>query len=81
LTTAVRSRKVEVLGCLDGKPKATLSKVGVALRGGKAHVYKVSTGDTDADACARNKFRDIAISTAAAGDKVELEVTLEPVAE
>ncbi|MBA3395331.1 MAG: hypothetical protein H0T89_21965 [Deltaproteobacteria bacterium] len=78
LTTAVRSRKELLLGCTDGKPKATLTKVGVALRGGKASVYKVTTGDTGADACVRNKFRDIAISSAAAGDKVELEVMLEP---
>jgi hypothetical protein len=77
LTTAVRSRKSDLLGCTDGKAKAKLEKVGVALRGGKANVYKVSTGDTTADACVRNKFRDIAIPNAAADDKVELEITLE----
>ena len=79
LTTAVRSRKLDLLACTDGRPKAKLTKVGVALRGGKANVYKVSTGDTDADACVRNKLRDIAISAAAADDKVELEIALEPV--
>ena len=79
LTTAVRSRKLDLLACTDNKPKAKLTKVGVALRGGKANVYKVSTGDTDADACVRNKLRDIAISAAAADDKVELEIALEPV--
>ena len=79
LTTAVRSRKLDLLACTDGKPKAKLTKVSVALRGGKANVYKVSTGDTDADACVRNKFADVAISSAAAGDKVELEIALDPV--
>ncbi|MDQ3301696.1 MAG: hypothetical protein M3619_34375 [Myxococcota bacterium] len=79
ITTAVRSRKEVLLGCVDGKPKATLTKLGVALRGGKANVYKVSTGDTHADACVRDKFRDVAIPSAAAGDRVELEVTLSPV--
>ena len=79
LTTAVRSRKQDLLACIDGKAKAKLTKVGVALRGGKANVYKVSTGDTDADACVRTKFANVAISSAAADDKVELEITLEPV--
>ncbi len=81
LTTAVRSRKSELLACTDGKPKAKLTKVGVALRGGKASVSKVSTGDTDADACVRNKFSNVAIPNAAAGDKVELEITLEAATE
>lgn len=79
LTTAVRSRKNELLACTDGKPKAQLTKVGVALRGGKVNVYKVSTGDTDADACVRNKLANVAISSAAADDKAELEVALDPV--
>ena len=79
ITTAVRSRKMDLLACIDGKPKAKLTKVGVALRGGKANVNKVSTGDTDADACVRNKFAGIAISSAAADDKVDLEITLDPV--
>lgn len=79
LTTAVRSRKQALLACTDGKPKAKLTKLSVALRDGKANVYKVSTGDTDADACVRNKFVGIAIPNAATDDKVELEVTLEPV--
>jgi hypothetical protein len=79
LTTAVRSRKQDLLACTDGKPKAKLTKVSVALRGGKANVTKVSTGDTDADACVRNKFAGIAISSAAADDKAELEISLDPV--
>jgi hypothetical protein len=79
LTTAVRSRKQDLLGCTDGKPKAKLTKVTVALRGGKANVTKVSTGDTTADACVRTKFQGIAIPNAAADDKVELAITLEPV--
>jgi hypothetical protein len=79
LTTAVRSRKLDLLACTDGKPKAKLTKVGVALKGGKANVYKVSTGDTDADACVRNKLANVSISSAAAGDKLELEVALDPV--
>ena len=81
MTTAVRSRKQDLLGCTDGKPKAKLVKVGVALRGGKANIVKVSTGDTDADACVRNKFRDVAIPNAAADDKTELEITLEAATE
>ena len=81
LTTAVRSRKNELLACTDGKPKAKLVEVSVALRNGKASVYKVSTGDVGADACVRNKLRDVPIPNAAAGDKLELAVTLEPVVE
>ena len=80
LTTAVRSRKNELLACTDGK-NAKLVEVGVALRNGKASIYKVSTGDVGADACVRNKLRDVAIPNAAAGDKLELSVTLEPVVE
>lgn len=78
LTTAVRSRKLDLFACTDGKPKAKLTKVGMALKSGKASVYKVSTGDTDADACVRNKLANVPISSAAAGDKLELEVTLDP---
>ena len=81
LTTAVRSRKLDLLACTDGKPKTKLTKVGVALKGGKASIVKVSTGNTDADACVRNKLRDVAIPNAAAGDKVELEIMLEAAVE
>ncbi|MBA3500384.1 MAG: hypothetical protein M4D80_34710 [Myxococcota bacterium] len=81
LTTAVRSRKLDLLACTDGKPKAKLTKVGVALKGGKASIVKVSTGNTDADACVRNKLSGVAIPNAAADDKLELEITLEAAAE
>ena len=81
MTTAVRSRKQELLACTDGKAKAKLVKVTVALRGGKANIVKVSTGDTDADACVRNKFSNVAIPNAAAGDKADHEITLEAATE
>ena len=81
MTTAVRSRKQDLLACTDGKPKAKLDKVSVSLRNGKANVVKVSTGDVTADACVRNKFRDIAIPNAAAGDKADHEITLEAAVE
>ena len=81
MTTAVRSRKQELLACTDGKPKAKLVKVHVMLRGGKANVFRVSTGDVEADACVRNKFRDIPVPNAAAGDKADHEITLEPAVE
>ena len=76
--TGVRARKNELYACTDGKPKAKLTKVVMSLRGGKASVARVSTGDTDADACVRNKLANVAISSAAADDKVDLEVTIEP---
>jgi hypothetical protein len=81
MTTAVRSRKQELLACTDGKPKAKLVKVLVALRGGKASVARVSTGDTDADACVRNKFQGVAIPNAADSDRTELEISLEAATE
>ena len=81
LTTAVRSRKPVLLDCLDGHPKAKLVKVTVELKAAKANIKKVSTGDGDADACVRNKFQDTPIKAANDSDKVELEITLDPVNE
>jgi hypothetical protein len=81
LTTAVRSRKAELLTCLDLDAKAKLLAVRVALRDGKMNVIKVSTGSVRVDACVRGKLRDIAIPNAATGDKLDLAVTLDPVTE
>jgi hypothetical protein len=77
LTTAVRSRKPQLLACLDGRPKATLGKVGVELRAGKASIKSVTTGDPQADACVRQKLAGVAIPNAKPDDKLDLEVTLE----
>lgn len=78
LTTAVRSRKNALYACTDNRPKAKLVEVGVALRSGKASITKVSTGDTDADACVRTKLQAVAIPNAAVGDKLDLVITIEP---
>jgi len=77
LTTAVRSRKLQLEGCLDGRPGTRLVSVAIALRHGKASITKVSTGDAAADACVRDRLRDIAIDEAAAADALELDVTLD----
>jgi hypothetical protein len=77
LTTAVRSRKAILLTCLDGRPTATLSKVGVTLAGTKATITRAATGNADADACVRKKFGEVAIPNAKSDDKLALEVTLE----
>jgi hypothetical protein len=77
LTTAVRSRKEILRGCLDGKPKATLVKVSVALAAAKAKIAKVETGDPDANTCVRTRFGDVAIPNAKTDDQLELEVTLD----
>ncbi len=78
LTTAVRSRKLTLLTCLDGHPKATLTKVGIALGGGKASITSVATGDARADACVKGKLEDVAIPNATPSDKLALDVTLDP---
>jgi len=77
LTTAVRSRKELLRTCLDGRPKASLVKVGVVLAGIKAKIAMVETGDPDANICVRNKFGEVAIPNARADDKLELEISLE----
>jgi len=76
LTTAVRSRKELLLTCVDGRAKATLTKVSLALTGAKAKVSKVATGDAEADECVRKKFGEVAIPSAKPADKLELEITL-----
>jgi hypothetical protein len=78
LTTAVRARKLHLLGCLDGHPKATLVKLGVSLRGSRANVKTVATGDAEADACVRKQLSDVMIPSATSTDVVDLEVTLDP---
>ena len=78
LTTAVRSRKLDLLACLDGHPKAKLTKLKIVLDGEKASAKALSTGNADADVCVRNKFHAIAIPSATARDHLELEVSLDP---
>ena len=78
LTTAVRSRKLHLLGCLDGHPKATLTHVQMALAKGHAAVKAVSTGDRAADACVRDQLKEVAIPSATDADYLELDVTLDP---
>jgi len=78
LTTAVRSRKDALLDCTDGKPKAKLTKLTVALAANKANIKAVTTGDPAADACVKTKFVDVTIKAADAADKLDYEVTLEP---
>ncbi|MDB4953301.1 MAG: hypothetical protein JWO36_870 [Myxococcales bacterium] len=77
LTTAVRSRKLDLRACLDGHPNTKLDKLAVVLDGEKANARPLSTGNADADVCIRNKFHLIAIPSATARDHVELEVTLD----
>lgn len=76
MTTALRSRKDQLLVCLDGK-KGTLDKVTLELRATKLVVKKVATGNAEADACVRKKLDGVAIPNAEAGDKAEHEITLE----
>ncbi|HTR53122.1 MAG TPA: hypothetical protein VMJ10_20645 [Kofleriaceae bacterium] len=78
LTTAVRSRKLHLLGCLDGHPKTALVKLGITLAHGHANVRTVATGDRDADACVREKFHDISIPNAGDSDHLDLDVSLDP---
>ncbi len=78
LTTAVRSRKAALLDCTDGKPKAKLATLTIALANGKANVKSVSTGDPAADTCVKTKFVEVSIKTAESTDKLELEVALDP---
>jgi hypothetical protein len=78
LTTAVRSRKLDLKACLEGRPNATLTKLVVILEGEKANAKPLSTGNADADVCVRNKFHLIAIPSATPRDHLELEVTLDP---
>jgi hypothetical protein len=78
LTTAVRSRKLRLLGCLDGHPKTTLTHVELSLAKGHAAVKTVSTGDADADACVRKLLDSVAIPSAIESDRLELDITLDP---
>lgn len=78
VTTAVRSRKLDLQQCLDGHKGAVLTTLSVTLHGNKANVKSVATGNPDADACVRKKFHDIVISSATAADKADLDVVLDP---
>lgn len=77
MTTAVRSRKLDLLDCLNGRKGATLTKVTVALKATKLNVKQVSTGDPEANKCVRGKLKDIAIPNASASEQLDLEVALE----
>jgi hypothetical protein len=77
VTTAVRSRKLDLLSCLDGHKGATLTKLAVSVHGFKADVKTVSTGNADADKCVRDKFHDVTIPSATAADKVDYEIPLD----
>ena len=81
LTTAVRSRKAQLLTCLDVHPNAKITKVVVTLAATKARIARAQTGDTGGDACVRKEFGEVAIPAARAEDKLELEVELSPYAE
>lgn len=76
MTTALRSRKDQLLMCLDNK-QGKLDKVTLELRATKLVVKKVATGNAEADACVRKKLDGVAIPNAGAGDKAEHEITLE----
>ena len=76
MTTALRSRKDQLLTCLDNR-KGKLDRVTLALRATKLVVKKVATGDAAADACVRKKLDGVVIPNAAAGDTAEHEITLE----
>ena len=77
LTTAVRSRKSDLLACTDASPSAKLTKVTVSLRANKANITKAGTGDATADACVRKAFQNVAVSSLDAADKADLEISLE----
>jgi hypothetical protein len=76
MTTALRSRKDQLLTCLDNK-QGKLEKVTLELRATKLVVKKVDTGNAEADACVRKKLDGVKIPNAAAADKAEHEITLE----
>jgi hypothetical protein len=78
LTTAVRSRKEQLLTCLDVHPKANITKVVVALAGGKVRIVRGQTGDPAGDVCVRKQFGEVAIPAAKPDDTLELEVELSP---
>ena len=78
LTTAVRSRKVDLLVCVDAAAKPVqMTKVTVSLRANKANITKAGTGDPSVDACVRKAFQNVAISSADPADKADLEISLE----
>ena len=78
LTTAVRSRKLELLACLDGHHAATVTHVGVALRAGKAELRRVGSGEPEVDTCVRRTFGSVAVPSASAGETADLDVSLDP---
>lgn len=77
MTTAVRSRAAQLVTCLDGKPKANLVKVTVALKATKLSVSKVATGDAAADTCVKKKLDGVVIPNAEAKDTAEHEISIE----
>jgi hypothetical protein len=76
MTTALRSRKDQLLTCLDNK-QGKLEKVTLELRATKLVVKKVATGNAEADACVKKKLDGVAIPNATASDKAEHEISLE----
>ena len=77
VTTAVRSRKLDIADCLRGHNKSIVSGVTVSLYGEKLTTKKVATGDTEVEACVKTKLDGVKIPNALPTDKLELDVTLE----
>ena len=77
MTTALRSRKDQLLTCLDHKQGSKLEKVTLELRATKLVVKKVNTGNAEADACVKKKLDGVAIPNAEAKDTAEHEIALE----
>jgi hypothetical protein len=76
VTTAVRSRKLDINDCLQGHPKATVSGVTVSLYGEKLTTKKVATDDASIETCVKSKLDGVKIPNAQPIDKVELDVEL-----
>jgi len=77
VTTAVRSRKLDIADCLQAHPKSTVSGVTVTLYAEKLTTNKVATGDADVEACVKKKLDGVKIPNALPTEKLQLEVDLE----
>jgi hypothetical protein len=76
VTTAVRSRKLDINDCLQPHPKATVTAVTVTLYGEKLTTKKVATDDADVEKCVRGKLDGVKIPNAVPTDKLEVEVDI-----
>ena len=77
VSTAVRSRKLDLADCEHAHPKAGLTAVTVSLYAEKLTTKKVTATDRTIEACVKTKLDGVKIPNALPSDKLELDVDIQ----